>query len=351
MEETDFFDSIKNHYEKKLPFVVFKKPNKNTVKAFLQSNAVLNTSDSFNKKGFVFSPFSNKNNDPTVWLYNEECTILETSFIAKKYNYSLTVELNLKAKVQHVSKVKKAIEQIKLNELKKVIISRTEEHEVEIADPINWFKKCINFYPSAFSYCWYHPKIGLWLGASPETLVSLKENKFSTMALAGTLPYNESLDVKWEVKELEEQQLVVDSILESLKEVAKSVDKNKTITQKAGSLVHLKTEIKGEIKTKNNIKVLLEILHPTSAVCGIPKEKSKEYILKEEGYNRKYYTGILGEFNTSDTTDLFVNLRCLEIENNIAKIYVGGGVTKLSNAEKEWEETLNKLQTMKKVLN
>ena len=100
---------------------------------------------------------------------------------------------------------------------------------------------------------------------------------------------------------------------------------------------------------------IVRLLHPTPAVCGFPKEEAKVFILENEQYDRRYYTGFLGELNQSDVngvlnSDLFVNLRSMEIEGSNANIYIGCGITKDSIPEKEWEESVNKSQTMKRVL-
>ena len=90
-------------------------------------------------------------------------------------------------------------------------------------------------------------------------------------------------------------------------------------------------------------------MHPTPAVCGFPKKESKDFILKNERYDRAFYTGFLGELNMS-TSELYVNLRCMEIEKESIHIYVGGGITKESDPEKEWNETVAKSKTIKGVL-
>lgn len=95
---------------------------------------------------------------------------------------------------------------------------------------------------------------------------------------------------------------------------------------------------------------LINALHPTPAVCGLPKAVAEAFILQNENYDRSYYSGYLGELNLNERTSLFVNLRCVELENNLASIYVGGGITADSIPENEWEETVSKAEVMKKVL-
>jgi len=113
------------------------------------------------------------------------------------------------------------------------------------------------------------------------------------------------------------------------------------------------------------------VLHPTPAVCGLPKESAKQFILEHEDYNREFYTGFLGELNCETTiaprsgrrnienrayavsrtsTQLYVNLRCMQLKNQQAIIYVGGGITEGSNAESEWEETVSKSLVIKSIL-
>jgi isochorismate synthase len=97
-------------------------------------------------------------------------------------------------------------------------------------------------------------------------------------------------------------------------------------------------------------------LHPTPAVCGFPKLDAQKFIIENEGYDRTFYAGFLGEWNKDfvsykeNCSDLYVNLRCMKIEDQKAKLYVGGGINKGSNPEKEYIETVNKSLTMKKVL-
>ena len=144
-------------------------------------------------------------------------------------------------------------------------------------------------------------------------------------------------------------------------------------TVKAGSLAHIRTDINGTLhhaSKHTSLKKLINTLHPTPAVCGFPKKEAKEFILKNEGYNREFYTGFLGELNiesrrkknrrntenmayrfTTKSSNLYVNLRCMQVNDHTVTIYVGGGVTASSNALHEYEETCNKTNTMKKVLN
>jgi isochorismate synthase len=125
---------------------------------------------------------------------------------------------------------------------------------------------------------------------------------------------------------------------------------------KAGNLWHIKTDITATVKSKKAKGEIIKTLHPTSAVCGLPKESAKAFILKNENYDREYYSGFLGELNIdfvtfrTEQTDLFVNLRCMKIVGDTAQLFIGCGITKDSVPADEFTETGNKSITMKKVL-
>ena len=136
-------------------------------------------------------------------------------------------------------------------------------------------------------------------------------------------------------------------------------------------MLHFQTDVNARLKQNISLSALIKNLHPTPATCGLPKDNAKSFILENENYNRKYYTGFLGELNfkqkstrnknrrnvennayalIKNETNLYVNLRCMQIKNNKATLYVGGGITKDSNPELEWQETVNKTNTMKSIL-
>jgi isochorismate synthase len=348
----NILQQIKTSLHHNLPFVVYKKADENIISAFLQHNNQLFTTKDYAESGFVFAPFNT--NEPSVLIPIKESEFLQEEIdfaieIGEKKNYSLEDT----SKQNHVDLVKRGINEINKGTFKKVVLSRKEEIVLHQIDVIEIFKKLVNVYPKAFVYLWYHPKVGMWLGATPEILVKISENEFETMSLAGTQVDKGEENVLWGAKELEEQQMVTDYLLEKLQPICKTVEANEVETVKAGSLLHLKTIVKG-VFSKDKSE-LIKTLHPTPAVCGYPKEEAQNFILNNENYPREFYTGFLGELNFKREeevkfSNLFVNLRCMQIKQNIAQIYIGGGITKDSVPEKEWEETKAKSLTMKNVL-
>lgn len=371
----DFFKRIEAQYQQQFPFVVYRKPNKIEVNGLLQKGNDLIFAKDFTEKGFVFSPFDNA--EKSVLIPLDVSEVISTTNINLE-SHTEPVEVQDKtnsdlaaAKSFHINLVKKGVEAISNEQFKKVVLSRKETVALQETNPISIFKRLLSAYKSAFVYCWYHPKVGLWLGATPETLIKIEGNRFSIMALAGTQNYNGALDVVWQNKEIQEQQYVTDFILESLRPSVETVNVSETNTVKAGNLLHLRTMISAQLKSSSNLKAIISSLHPTPAVCGLPKQVAKTFILENENYNREFYTGYLGELNLETqlaprsgkrnienrayaikkmSTQLYVNLRCMQLENKKAHIYVGGGITESSDSEKEWEETVSKSLVIKNVL-
>jgi len=372
MTAASFFEHIAQQFEDALPFVAYRKPNGNHLHSFYQEDDELCYVNDFTESGFAFAPFDN---------VQKTCIIPDTHQIICDWTASAQPQNNSEVplpreeashKNAHITLVQKAIDTIHAGELKKVVLSRKRTFPDALQDPIAVFKKLLDTYTSAFVYVWYHPKIGLWLGATPETLLQVKNRTVQTMSLAGTQRYVPEAAVLWGSKEREEQQLVTDTIVSRLKPLTKDLIVGETESHRAGNLWHLKTVISARLDAAEvSLNQVIEALHPTPAVCGLPVDKAKIFITENEAYDRSYYTGFLGELNLkremtrSKTrrnvenlayrsiqthTHLFVNLRCMEHTANGTQIFVGGGITGGSIAESEWEETRHKLETMGRVL-
>ena len=182
------------------------------------------------------------------------------------------------------------------------------------------------------------------------------------MALAGTQPSIDkngekitNAEAMWRQKEIEEQSLVCRYIIGCFKKIRLREyveDGPKTIT--AGNLMHLCSQFSVDTQAVNFPQlatVMLDLLHPTSAVCGMPKTPATNFILENEGYNREFYSGFLGPINIQQESHLFVNLRTMKLQNNLATLYAGCGITGDSDAEKEFQETELKCETLLSVVN
>lgn len=347
----DFFNKLEQSLTEKVPFVVFRKPNETELTFYIQQCSELFELTDYHQKGFVFAPFTN--NEVKVIFPDEKCKKIVSNFESSKINVtqkSIEVISFSKNENEYIVLVNDTIRFLHESEAEKVVVSRKEIVRKSNFDVVSTYREMLSKYKNAFAYCWFHPSVGLWMGASPERFLNIENNEFKTISLAGTQVFENSTDVIWKDKEKEEQQIVTDFIVDSIKDVFKNICVNGPYTVKAGSLLHLKTDILAKVNSSDLIGKLVLKLHPTPAVCGFPKELAKDFILSNEGYNRSYYTGFLGELNINNSTNFYVNLRCMEIEKSHISIYIGGGITKSSIAQNEWNETVDKSKVMKMVL-
>ncbi len=341
----------------KKPFVVYRKPNETVVKAIFQRSDEFITNTNLSESGFVFAPFDipacrQGRENPSIFFPLTNSEQIESIFLEEIFsekNHELSIQNKTIDKDFHIKLVKKAIDAIEKKEFKKVVISRKEEVKISDFNLIKTYHSLLQKYPAAMVYCWFHPKVGLWMGATPELLCKIDGNHFYTMALAGTQLVTENEIAKWNEKEIIEQQLVTNFIVNELKSEIKNLKISVPYSVKAGHLWHIRTDITGEISSDISIEKIIQKLHPTPAVCGFPKQAAKDFIIKNENYNRLFYTGYFGEINVDNTSELFVNLRCMQVSDNTISIYIGGGITHDSNPDKEWEETIAKANSMKSV--
>ena len=298
--------------------------------------------------------------------------IIEASYeptdISKK-EIKIRGDSNTTQKEFHLNLVKKGIAGIMAGTFKKVVLSRLLETACEDS-PLALFQKLLDHYNTAFCYLWYHPKVGTWIGATPEILLKTENQQLITMSLAGTQKYVEGHLPEWRKKEIDEQQLVTNYISDALKPTISNLNIATRESVRAGNLWHLRTKLTGTFE-KGNLVDIIQALHPTPAVCGLPMSTAKKFILDHEDYDREFYTGYLGELNFKEEIDrspnrknqenkayksiktittLFVNLRCMQLKQHQANIYVGGGVTEGSDPDREWQETIAKSSTMLRIL-
>lgn len=289
----------------------------------------------------------------------------------QKQVYQSTFDIQEQSQKQdYINLVEKAVNQINAGSFQKVVLSRTKKISLPSDfEVVTVFDKLCKAYPTAFVSAISLPHLGvIWMGASPETLVSQNaKGIFQTMALAGTQSAYDTdgnlirpSEALWRQKEIEEQSFVTRYIINCLKKIrVREFEEEGPKTVIAGNLMHLRTDIiidTVEINFPQLATVMLDLLHPTSAVCGMPKVPATEFILANEGYDREFYSGFLGPINMQTNgngpeSHIFVNLRTMKLQNETAILYAGCGITADSNPTKEWQETEMKTQTLERVLN
>jgi isochorismate synthase len=269
------------------------------------------------------------------------------------------IALSDQAKAAFIQTIRECLREIGNGTFEKIVPSRRRTVSLpESFDLVDSFHRLCRQYPKALISIVSIPDVGTWLGASPEVLVCVRDKSiFQTVALAGTLPYEPGIDIRsvaWTQKEIEEQALVERYVISCFKKVRlREYEEHGPKTVIAGNLMHLKSEFKVDIKATNFPQigsVMLGLLHPTSAVCGMPLETSLLFLKEHEDYDRGFYAGYLGPVNVHNDIELFVNLRCMQISGGTGILYAGAGVTVDSIPEKEWDETEMKFNTLLNVI-
>lgn len=255
---------------------------------------------------------------------------------------------------EYADLVRAAVAFIDAHDIEKVVVSRRIDLPLpEDFSPVGMFFRLCRQYPAAFVSLVAVPGVGTWLGASPELLLSVDTRTISTVALAGTRPLPAGGDlaaVQWGAKEIEEQALVSDYIRAFFAGAGcANVVELGPESVAAGNVAHLQTRFRVQLAGSQRLALanrVLHELHPTSAVCGMPKDKALAFILEHEGYDRSFYSGCLGPVHLDGQSTLYVNLRCMQLGSSAASLYVGGGVTCDSDPDAEWVETELKAGTL-----
>ncbi len=247
-------------------------------------------------------------------------------------------------KTAYLADLRTCIDTIRSGKLDKVILSRVKEvNSLMQKHGGSVFQSLENAFPEALCYIFYSPETGCWSGASPERLLWADGENGYTEALAATQRHEEAGVCKpWGEKELEEHDWVRIYLRSYLASKGVEYKEGETETVCSGVLAHLRTGFHFKYSEEGWFD-LLEGLHPTPAIGGMPQQRALELIKEVEQYDRTYYCGWLGLLNCSGKSRIFVNLRCMKLLSDRAYFYAGGGITATSDPEAEWEETEAKI--------
>lgn len=345
-------------------FAIYKLPEVRSLNFIMQGDyipTIIKDIVSLNgKDGFAAVPFAETSQSPILLIKpdislqgkDEIFAYLENHFsISEKKSDRETAKCAETAE-KSFSRYKQAFNEfhyaVSNGRCKKVVLSRKAEYNKESGFSAGeTFRKACEKYPESFVSLFSSKATGTWLGSSPESILSGNGNEWKTMAIAGTMEStNDNTAIFWDEKNTNEQNIVSSYIENLLSDQGYEYLKRGPYTIKSGNLLHLKTDFSFKIKDCGKLGNILKSLHPTPAVCGYPKDESFDIIKEFEGYDRKYYSGFIGPVSTNGIASLFVNLRCMQIEEDLLTMYAGGGILQASELETEWKETEAKLQTM-----
>lgn len=300
----------------------------------------------FEQTGLLLSPF--ETHEQCFFLPGKGSTspikfrpITQISSLKKEPNLleQWTVFAQKERFIENIIQIQKAIQ---ASEVEKVVAYRTAIEIIDAHFDLNAFVDLlIREFPQAYILV-YQYNNQAFITASPELLLSIKDNIASTVALAGTAAWEKRNELG--IKESEEQDYITSHIDKLLISNQLDYQKGQKEIIRAGHLAHYVNRYTFELPLEKR-KSILAALHPTPAVAGFTKSAALLFIQKNESYSRNWYAGFAGNLGATETV-LSVNIRCLQIINQTAVFFAGAGITKDSNPEKEWDETTLKLQTL-----
>lgn len=352
-----------------IPFVSYRLPLNREIFTLVQHHSMPEKLESLDglqeRTGFVVAPFTDSGEHATFFL-EPDCVFFSNDiadiYIKKLEANNRFIEHKKKGNTLHttnsyefIDSVNKAIFDIKAAEYQKLVLSKVRVEQLPNGfQPEDFFLKLCQKYPHAFVYMMQLPEVGCWIGATPEPLITIENGSVKTVSLAGTQIATDAdtESYRWSSKEIDEQDIVTKYVEQTLRSLhISNISKTGPENYQAANLIHLKTAFEfPQTELKNQYSDILRALHPTPSVGGLPKAEALNFIIKNELHDRAYYTGFLGPINISEKSAIFVNLRCLQLFENNFVLYSGAGITSTSVAEKEWEETENKMQTMMNVM-
>ena len=189
----------------------------------------------------------------------------------------------------------------------------------------------------------------VFAGASPELLAVKSSDSFTSMALAGSKPLDEADLLLSDQKELAEHQFVVDHLRNRLEKAgAELAPTDPAEILRLANIAHLSSRVSGI--TSCGILKLVENLHPSPAVAGVPTDAALEFLSQNEQFDRGWYAGPVGWLTPDGDGRFYVALRSVLLSPDECHLFAGSGIVEGSLPEKEEQETQLKLQTAMKAL-
>ena len=306
------------------------------------------------RRGFVMAPFQISEKQPILLIRPDS---VETVLVDSGFRESRGQVPDSHISQEYAIDFANFHSQLVSGTFRKIVLARcADETSPDDIPPLELFQRACMLYPRMFIALVSTEKSGCWLTATPEILLEGKAEAWRTIALAGTMKLEgeqlngEGETVRWSTKNIQEQRIVATYITECLEQFTGDFHEEGPRTVRAANLVHLRSDFTFSLPDNQHLGDLLHTLHPTPAVCGLPKRETFEFITHNEHTPRRYYSGFMGMLDPTEETHLYVSLRCMNIEGNQDHLYAGGGLLKDSQKEQEWQETEAKLETMRRCI-
>jgi menaquinone-specific isochorismate synthase len=242
--------------------------------------------------------------------------------------------------------VRTAAERIRRGELRKVVLATALEAELaadlDVPGVLERFRRS---YPDCYRFLVQPGEDAAFFGPPPERLVRLDGRTVRTEALAGSVRRGdtpeEDADLAAQLRDSEkirhEQRLVVEAIRDQLSPLGDCEVGERTVRELA-TIQHLQTPITAELDANRHVLDLVEALHPTPAVGGLPPTAALATIRQAESFDRGWYAAPVGWFDRSGDGEFAVAIRSAVGAGPRATLFAGNGIVGDSDPEEEWAE-------------
>jgi menaquinone-specific isochorismate synthase len=243
--------------------------------------------------------------------------------------------------------VSAAVSRIEAGDLRKVTLAQALAVELagEISIP-DALARLGESYPDCFRFCFEPTTHGAFFGATPERLATLRGRTVETDALAGSVGRGdtpeEDAELEASIEESEkmahEHELVVETIRDQLSPVSGEVRVADRRVRKLATIQHLWTPIEADLSDDGHVLSIVEALHPTPAVGGLPPETALRTIRETESFDRGWYAAPVGWFDAEGDGTFAVGIRSAVTDGSSATLFAGNGIVADSDPDEEYEE-------------
>ncbi len=252
-----------------------------------------------------------------------------------------------------VEQVKLAIAAMQHDDLSKVVLSRSISLEFKAAvDGVNLLRQLLGVSEEAFVFALKTPSGRMFLGRSPERVLAWDRQSFAIDAIAGTRrrsaskadDRSEGHDLQNSVKDQHEHRLVTDTIADQLRAAGlqfSAVEAEEIL--RLQHVQHMRTRFQGLWSGGARGFELLENLHPTPAVGGVPRGKALRFLADHESFERGWFAGYIGLLG-EERGEFAIGIRSALIRETFIHIFAGAGIVAASDPQSEWRETELKMQ-------
>jgi menaquinone-specific isochorismate synthase len=248
-----------------------------------------------------------------------------------------------------------ATDKIRRGDLRKVVLAQSLAVDLDRSvDVPGALGRLSQTYPGCFRFLFEPATGGTFFGATPERLVTLEGKTIQTEALAGSTGRGDTPEEdEWlaeqlrdSVKDGHEHELVVEAILDQLRPLAADVRTGSRTVRRLDTVQHLQTPIRADLARDAHVLSLVEALHPTPAVGGLPPDAALETIRDTEAFDRGWYASPIGWLDADGDGTFAVALRSALATGRTATLFAGAGIVADSDPDEEYDELLLKYGPM-----